>query len=160
MFWVFLVFMVSAVFSARQLFIVFGMHKGPVLKTCEIFGPEEILYYPLPQLLFWPGLLFTSGGILLRQFAPFYAVSGAFGAILIIGGGTAFYAEKRLRFTKKFSPLVPGWYVRLLRETSRGERRRIAYMWLRLPQRTRLLYNADDDLFFVWVELVIVSTTS
>ena len=59
------------------------------------------------------------------------------------------YPEVFLRF--------PRWYRDIVDHTSREERRKLSYMWLGLPLRTRLLYNAQHDEFRKWVELVVLS---
>ena len=51
----------------------------------------------------------------------------------------------------------PRWYREIVDHTSREERRKLSYMWLGLPMRTRLLYNADHAEFRKWVELVVLS---
>jgi hypothetical protein len=52
----------------------------------------------------------------------------------------------------------PRWLFELGERTSRLERRRIAYMWLRLPLRLRLIYNSNDRAFLEWADMVILST--
>ena len=37
----------------------------------------------------------------------------------------------------------PSWYREIVDHTTREERRKLSYMWLSLPLRTRLLYNAQ-----------------
>ncbi len=51
----------------------------------------------------------------------------------------------------------PRWYRDIVDHTSRDERRKLSYMWLALPLRTRLLYNAQHNEFRKWVELVVLS---
>jgi hypothetical protein len=79
---------------------------------------------------------------------------------MVVGAVLSFYYRNRLLRFWTTLPTFPGWHGRFMETTSRWERRRIAYMWLRLPLRTRLLYNANDRLFFVWAEQVIVSTVN
>ena len=52
----------------------------------------------------------------------------------------------------------PRWIHELREYTTRDERRRIAYNWLRLPLRTRLHYNSDDRAFMLWADLLVLST--
>ena len=51
----------------------------------------------------------------------------------------------------------PSWYRDIVDHTTREERRKLSYMWLGLPLRTRLLYNAQHEEFRKWVELVVLS---
>jgi hypothetical protein len=53
--------------------------------------------------------------------------------------------------------IFPLWYYRLVQNTDREERRRLAYMWLRLPTKTRMTYNTHTVLFDQWVEQVLVT---
>jgi hypothetical protein len=46
----------------------------------------------------------------------------------------------------------------LVGRTTRAERRRLAYMWLRLPAKLRLIYNSNDRAFMEWADMVILST--
>jgi len=151
---------ISLGFTIRWVSILTGTHKGAVLSLFEKYGPDEPVFYPLPQPLFWLGMLFLSGGILLRANLPFSVTFSPLGVLLLLGAALTHF--KRIHFLPYFAkhPILPTWYVKLLAETARAERRRIAYMWLRLPRRTRLLYNANDRLFFVWAEQVIVATVS
>lgn len=151
---------ISLGFTIRWVSILTGTHKGAILSLFEKYGPDEPFFYPLPQLLFWLGTLFLSGGILLRENLPLSVTFTPLGVLLLIGAALTYF--RRAYFLPYWSkhPILPAWYVKLLADTSRIERRRIAYMWLRLPRQTRLLYNANDRLFFVWAEQVIVSTVS
>ena len=151
-------FIVGLGFAIRLGLVFTGMLKGPILSTFEKYGPEEPIYYPLPQLFFWPGVVVLSGGTLLRETLPLTITFGPLGVILVICAGLSYAQRERLQDYWASLPVHPGWHAQLLQETSRGDRRRIAYMWLRLPRRTRLLYNANHRLFFVWAEQVIVST--
>lgn len=161
----FLMLMIGMVFMLRIVFIITGMLKGPVLKTFEQYGPEDPVFCPLPELLFWPGVIILSGGTLLARVMPIadplIKFSTFSGGLLIFLGCIAQYRKKNIIAYWNTLPVVfPGWYKQLLEQTSRQERRRIAYMWLWLPRRTRLLYNANNRLFFLWAEQIIVATVS
>lgn len=145
--------------SAIRLGLVFtGMLKGPILSTFEKYGPEEPIYYPVPQMFMWPGGVVLSSGAILRDTLPLTLSLWPLGLVLLICAVITYSQRDRLQEYWAALPVYPGWYTQLLQQTSRGDRRRIAYMWLRLPRRTRLLYNANHRLFFVWAEQVIVST--
>ena len=140
-----LLLIISLGFAIRLSLVLAGLYKGPILKTFEPYGPDDPVFFPVPHLLLWGSLMVISGGALLKATIPFTLSFGPLGLILLIW---------------KSLPAFPKWYARFLEDTSRGERRRIAYMWLRLPWRTRLLYNANDRLFFIWAEYVIVATVT
>lgn len=145
--------------SAIRLGLVFtGMLKGPILSTFEQYGPEEPVYFPVPQIFLWPGVVVLTAGAILRDVVPLTLSLWPLGVVLLLCAGLTYGQRDRLQDWWAALPVYPGWYSQLLQQTSRGDRRRIAYMWLRLPRRTRLLYNANHRLFFVWAEQVIVST--
>ena len=52
----------------------------------------------------------------------------------------------------------PRWYSELNDRTTREERRRLGYMWLRLPISLKMVYDTNDHAFFQWVDLVLVAT--
>ena len=155
-----LLLIISLGFAIRLSLVLAGLYKGPILKTFEPYGPNDPIFFPVPQLLLWASLMVISGGALLRATIPFTLSFGPLGLILLVGAGLTGYHKERFMPIWKSLPAFPKWYARFLEDTSRGERRRIAYMWLRLPWRTRLLYNANDHLFFIWAEYVIVATVT
>jgi hypothetical protein len=136
-----------------------GMLKGPVLATFEKYGDKEPYFFPLPRLLMWLGLAVVSGGFLINEwFGVQFALTGTLGVVvLLLSWLTSHYNDIVRNYAEKL-PTLPLWYGRLCDETTRRERRRLAYMWLRLPVRTRLLYNASDRAFFLWADLVIAAT--
>ncbi len=135
-----------------------GINKGPVLAKFERYGPEPPYYFPLPSMIFWLAGIVFSTGLLLRD-------SGMGGSAIEIAGVVLFllavFAWNQKPYWQRYAetlPTLPAWYAHLREYTSRYERRRIAYMWLRLPLRTRLLYNANHQAFFTWADLVIMAT--
>lgn len=147
----------------RYLLIMGGMYKGPILQNFERYGGTERHYFPIEQMLFFFGIIVISGGSLLQKIATYNIHSTAIGIVILVSSWVITYfrylatTETRQSFTNSL-PTFPNWYARLENTTSRVERRRIAYMWLRLPFRTRMLYNVNDRLFFIWAELVIISS--
>ena len=144
----------------RQALILSGVYKDPVLRISERYAQQDDTYYPLPWILLWFGLLVFSGGLLLVYVVhlriPVYLV----GIVLMIVSYAAFvHPELALRFPQILLA-YPRWYALLRENTTREERRRIAYMWLWLPRRMRLYYNSDRVAFSIWSDLIILSTIS
>lgn len=143
----------SALMFLRTLLVMLGQYKDPVLHSFEQYG-EEPIYSPLLWFILWSvlfayflsylllpsGLLFVSGLIV-------GCVSFAFRDV--IAGWIVDYPQIFRRF--------PRWYHEFIQHTTREERRRVAYMWLRLPARTRLLYNTHTVFFKQWADLVLMT---
>ena len=149
----------SLFFLGRLVLILGGVYKDPVLRVSERYAVEDDLYYVLPGLLLWSGVLLLSGGLTLMLMTglrfPVYLV----GVVLML---LAYAAEENPQIAKEYPTLLlsyPLWYAELRRRTTREERRRIAYMWLWLPARMRLYYNSHDRAFNLWADLIIMSTT-
>jgi hypothetical protein len=147
-------FFVSLIFLCRNVLILTGYYKEPILRTFEKYGDLETIYYPLPALLLWSGLLLFS----LQLALNLPLALDWFGIVLILLSVGA-YAKPQIatRFPQIFMS-YPRWYFKLREDTSRYERRRIAYMWLWLPRRLRWAYNNNDQAFQQWTDLVILST--
>lgn len=152
--------MTVSLFFLLEIFLTLGgLHKGPVLMTFEQYGGHDPIYHPWPRMFFWLSILSFSGGALLVSFFQSYAPGNLMGVVMLI---LAFFAQQYrpyLENNQRGIILIPTWYKKLYENTSRYERRRIAYMWLHLPIRTRLIYNASDRFFFQWADLIIMSTT-
>lgn len=149
----------SLFFLGRLVLILGGVLKDPVLRVSERYAVEDDLYYVLPALLLWSGVLLLSGGLTLMLMTgmrfPVYLV----GVLLML---LAYAAEAHPQIAKEYPTLLlsyPRWYAELRERTTREERRRIAYMWLWLPARMRLYYNSHDRAFHLWADLIIISTT-
>jgi hypothetical protein len=149
----------SLFFLGRLVLILGGVYKDPVLRVSERYAVEDDLYYVLPQLLLWSGVLLFSGGLTLMLMTgmrfPVYLI----GVALML---LAYAAEEHPEIAKEYPNLLlsyPRWYADLRLNTTREERRRIAYMWLWLPARMRLYYNSHDRAFHLWADLIIISTT-
>ena len=148
----------SGLMLLRMVLMISGQLKGPVLQYYERYGDEEIYFFPLPNLLMWLGLTVITGGFVLEIWQIVLVPTVPIGVFLFAMAGVGYYAQRWVRQSADDLPLLPRWANTLFDNTTRHERRRIAYMWLRLPLRTRLLYNANDRAFFGWAELVIVAT--
>jgi hypothetical protein len=140
----------------NALLIILGRIKTPVLQSFERYGEAEIIYHPLLQLLIWTGLLI--GGARIYAGIVYDNLYALFDAPLVMGLVFALwrrYADQlRPRFDRHL--ILPQWYRELLQRTSRYERRRIAYMWLHLPQNTRAALDTDTTAFLHWADLVIM----
>jgi hypothetical protein len=100
------------------------------------------------------------GGELFRS-RTLHLQPGAFGITAIhfrVLAWIAWHFADHVRSHIDFMLVLPIWYAKLRENTTRSEQRRLAYMWLRLPLRTRLLYNASDHYFFLWADLVIAAS--
>jgi hypothetical protein len=147
-------FFVSLFFTARSMLIIFGYLKGPVLTTFERYGEELRPYNPLPALLFWLGLASLFAGFWISaQFSTITAF-GTLGTLLLFLAYVAFYFNNLTTLYFRY----PMWYFDLEERTSRSERRRIAYMWLRSSWRMRLFYNSSDQAFLQWADFIILAT--
>lgn len=149
--------LLSAGLLLRYGLIAAGMFKGPVLAVFARYQPDDT-YYALPQLLLALAAFVVTGSLLLSLFEP----RAARGVILGVLLGVSAYAAYSLRDKARqnlhiFSPL-PLWAVQLRRRTTREERRRIAFLWLRLPWRARIRYDVSDHHFDLWCDLVILGT--
>ncbi|MBE2184123.1 MAG: hypothetical protein IAE89_11900 [Anaerolineae bacterium] len=143
---------------ARMMILISGHWKGPILRTCEPYAPEEPIFDPIPSILFWAGSLILTISTGLTVFARIEAPIYIIGALLMIIGFWIGQRERegRLRIME-WLPL-PAWYKTLKERTTREERRHIAYMWLNLPESTRAHFNDSDMAFAKWVDLMIMST--
>ena len=137
----------------RSFLIVLGYYKDPVLRSFEVYG-SEVIYSPILGLIFWSML--AAGFAFLTIFGVsvvLVLVMLAFIPVVLIYPRFADY----VRAHPSTFLMYPRWYARLMDLTSRDERRRMAYLWLRLPLRTRLLYNTHDAHFEQWADLVLMT---
>ncbi len=141
--------------------VLLGILKGPLLETFQLYGTrEDPDYYPYTAILFWMATLFFAAGTLLFGFSRPFIATDVIALLLWFLSFLTWRFKPSLERVLRYLPTLPRWYVRLKQKTGRVERRRIAYMWLHLPQRTRLIYNTSDRFFFRWAELVILATVN
>lgn len=137
----------------RVLLIVLGRYKDPVMASFQVYG-DESRYSPLLSLIFWV-YAFIAYHLILWRSADFVAY-----VLVFLGFFLAYFTWVNRDWVPTYRAqlgMMPRWYARLLDRTSRDERRRIGYLWLRLPLRTRLLYSVNDTLFDHWVDLVLLT---
>lgn len=144
---------VALLYVLQSLLVVLGLYKEPILRSFEVYG-EERLYNPLLLLVLWSLVLVW---LMIAIF-----VDTVFALFLFVLALPLFsYLDQPIkRFMHNhpgFFLRFPRWYGELVTRANREERRRIAYLWLRLPLRTRLHYNARDEAFYQWAELVLLT---
>ena len=147
--------LIVTVFFLRACLVTLGFYKEPILTAFQQYG-DEVGFSPLFESFAWGSAL---GYILFIVLAPssFLILVGIFSFVFFvmlywrIKDSILSYPQIFLRF--------PNWYREIVDRTSREERRKLSYMWLALPLRTRLLYNAQHDEFRKWVELVVLSVS-
>ena len=148
----------SIIFLVRATLILVGYLKDPILRTFSEYGPREKLYMPGQQLLLWGGVLSFCAGLWAAPYQGLSATLTTFGILMGVVVAIGYtYAEQAEKIHLKILK-YPLWYHDLRERTTRYERRRIAYMWLHLPWRLRLLYNSSDSSFFIWADFVIMGT--
>jgi hypothetical protein len=149
---------VSIAFLLRIGLILVGLLKGPILQTFEKYGDAETIYYPLPSLLMWSGIFLLSITAVLTDTLGVVLPTSIIGIGLLVGAYLAFNSPDIARQYPRLFMSYPRWYFELRDRTSRYERRRLAYMWLWLPYRLRMIYNGSDRAFNQWADLVILAT--
>jgi hypothetical protein len=147
-----------AFFLLRIVLIVMGIFKDPILQQFERYGDDEGFIDILPQLLGWSGAFI----ILVEYWSDYlWGIDYDFWLVGLASLAIAYFSHRYPHLTGQKNGLFlnhPRWLFELGERTSRLERRRIAYMWLRLPLRLRLIYNSNDRAFLEWADMVIIST--
>ncbi len=144
----------SALFMGRAVLIATGLLKGPVLRACRPYRDDVLYFGVLWQLVLGIGLCLIFSGLVLSQvmqriYYPFTVVG-----FLLVLITLALLRYPSLNLYLRY----PRWYFDLLERTSRIERRRIAYMWMRLPLKAKIFYNSSDRSFLQWADFIIIST--
>lgn len=148
-----MIFMVACLSFIRAALIALGYYKEPVLAAFQQYG-DEVGFSPLLDMILWGSIM---------SYLIFVAIVPS--SMLILFGVVAVVLFVAMYWQVKDNimnyPAIflqyPRWYRDIVDHTSREERRKISYMWLGLPFKTRLLYNAREDAFRKWVELVVIS---
>jgi hypothetical protein len=145
--------LIALTMTIRSLLIVIGAYKDPVLTSFEDYGNERV-FSPMFSLMLW--------SLLLAYTALYWYLEAGIAVALgiMLGVPVAAFKDNFYSFLDSH-PMVfrsfPRWYYDLVKNTDRDERRRLAYMWLRLPIKTRMIYNSQPSLFNQWVEQVILT---
>jgi hypothetical protein len=157
--WIALGMMLASSFLfTRTLLVAFGWLKGPVLQNFEKYGEDENPYYILPYLLLWGGSFTLMSSIWISDTLHFWFAGELLGFAIMLVAWTAFRGAGYVQRHPNEWIFYPHWLYELQERTTRLERRRIAYMWLRLPWRMRLSLNGSDRAFSHWADMIIMST--
>jgi hypothetical protein len=144
---------IAFIMTVRALLVVVGAYKDPVLASFEVYGDERI-FSPMFSFLAW-----GTGFAYIMLY--WYINSGlAFSLGLILAILLAAFRNKFIDMLYEYHEsfrIFPLWYYKLTQNTDREERRRLAYLWLRLPKRTRMIYNTHTIFFWQWVEQTLVT---
>jgi len=150
----YIIVLVILIMTIRSFLIVIGAFKDPILASFEKYGENETIFSPIYGLIMW-----TLLAIYLALFI-FIDSDLIFGIGVAIALPLAILRDQAQNFLQKHHTLFrvfPRWYFELAKRTDRNERRRIAYLWLRLPYRTRMIYNTNTVYFYQWVDQVILT---
>ena len=146
---------IATLLFLRACLVTLGFYKEPILTAFQQYG-DEVGFSPLFESCAWGCALAYLLFILLVP-SSFLILIGVFFFVMFvmlywrIKDSILNHPDIFLRF--------PRWYREIVDRTSREERRKLSYMWLALPLRTRLLYNAHHEEFRKWVELVVLSVS-
>ena len=145
--------LLASLLFIRACLVTLGFYKEPVLSAFQRYG-EEVGFSPLFDCFCWGCVLAYLFFVLVVP-SSFLVLIGVFVFVFFT------MAYWKVRDNIMDHPQVflrfPRWYRDIVDSTTREERRKLSYMWLGLPLRTRLLYNAQHDEFRKWVELVVLS---
>lgn len=155
-----LLLVASGAYFARNVLIVLGLYKSPVLRISERYANFDDTYYGLPELLLSLGLVTLFASILFMTYVSTRFPPYLMGMLILVLALLAFRLRDYVKAFPRIFLSFPRWYVDLRERTTREERRRIAYMWLTLPRKTRLIYSANDHAFALWADLVILGTVT
>lgn len=150
---VILLTLVFLFFTIRALLIVLGWYKDPILRQFERYG-EERIYSPFVAFVLW------CTGFVFFAFIAYFGVTHILLVVLAMAVPFSYFypiLKRQVESKPDLFMMYPKWYGRLMQMTEREERRRIAYLWLRLPAGTRLLYNTRDEFFHRWTDLVLLT---
>lgn len=151
-----------SIFAVRYLLIMSGVYKSPILQRFERYGEEEAFFYPIPGFLFWMGAFLVIGNQWLSRAFQVQLPIELLSTLLVVMGYAVYYVmthpDKMMAQWLYDVFFYPRWLFDLQERTTRLERRRIAYMWMRLPFKARLTYNSSDQAFLQWADFVILST--
>jgi hypothetical protein len=155
-----LIMAISLFLLLRSGLVLVGWLKEPIIRGFERYGDPEQPYLPLLPVMIWGGIFLIALGTSFMNFLNLSFPSVIIGLLLLAAAAVAFHSyDKATTWHFRFLPF-PRWYHELRGRTSRYERRRIGYMWLRLPLRTRLAYNSSDQAFLIWADFIIMGAVT
>lgn len=148
-----LIFLTIVILFLRAMMMTLGFYKEPVLAAFQQYG-DEVGFSPLLESILFGFILMYLLFVLLVP-SSFLIMFGLLMAVTF--AGIYLNIKDNIMNYPQYFLQYPRWYREIVDHTTREERRKIAYMWLVLPLRTRLLYNTRQDAFRKWVELVVIS---
>ena len=154
-----LIFMVTMYFLLREMLIIAGVLKGPILYMYQKYGDQEEFYFVVPRLMFWLGSFLITSSIWGVYFMSSVSVLVITGFILIsfaVYINNYFYSLPEAQQLKWL--FYPRWQHELIQRTTRLERRRIGYMWLHITPNLRRVYSGNTRAFWEWADFVIIAT--
>jgi hypothetical protein len=150
------ILLICIFFTLRALVITVGWWKEPILGKFRSYGAEAISY-PVVQFAAW---LYATVIVFVLMLYPRRTpgvVMFASLILLFIILWVRNYPETAKGLLDRL-PIYPIWHRKLREYTSRYERRRIGYLWLRLPQHLRALLNRHDEIFLQWADFVVMGS--
>jgi hypothetical protein len=153
----------------RTIFILMGWFKSAALRTFEQYGVERP-FRPFSDLVFYIVILLilVRMNVLPQYLSNLRFIAFFLGGAMMLGGMYTFQdvlaaiiskiSPKYGELYKQLTWYFPEWYRDLATRTSRYERRRIAYMWLRLSPHQRFLLDRDTQTFMHWTDFVIMGS--
>ncbi len=139
--------------AGRAFLICLGVYKDPVFASFEHYGRERP-YSPLYRLITWSAILLYLG-LYLYVHAGVLLVAAAVMLVPLVSVRDSL--QRALYKNPRWYRAFPVWYQELSARTTRNERRRIAYLWLRLPTGTQMRYSVSPPAFHHWLEMVLVT---
>jgi hypothetical protein len=135
--------------------IVSGLYKNSMMAHLRKYGEERIAH-PICRFLNVLGACLLAMAVTIPTvFDPTtYTYRLLPPVVFVVLAFLAFGSSLAANQNESFRDGLPFWYHDLMVNTSRQERRHIAYAWLRIPRQMRWRFNADQKAFRAWAELV------
>ncbi len=134
--------------------VAFGLFKDPLLARFRTYGPETP-FSPLARFLNMLGVWSLLVASMLDTLTTYRHTSWGYAPVICFSVMLmAFAGSVITRNSDSLRHALPPWYGELMQQTTRQERRHLAYAWLRIPRKMRWRLNADQASFRVFVELV------
>lgn len=135
--------------------VISGMFKNPLMAHFRRYG-EDLNLYPVCRLLAAAGLFCLMIAMLMYNIMQptsyFYRLFPP--SLFLILTIIFFGANLLIRRQPTLREALPVWYHDLMHNSTRQERRQLAFAWLRVSYRLRWRLNSDQSSFRVWAELV------
>lgn len=149
----------AAVLLVRAVMIAAGLHKGPVMAFLAQYTSDDT-YYVLPGVFGWLTLFLWAGATSLAFIEPRTAGAQVLAVPAALLTLAAWAARGAAGTTWPWLTALPAWLNEMSAFTTREERRRIAFLWMRLPKQAQLHYSVSAYHFHLWCDLVILGTVT